>query len=288
MAGLQVVRSAVLAGLVRPASEYGEKTGTGDRAGVDRVLPVLPGLREILPGRGLRRGTTIAVRPGRLAGVVRHDRPAEPTDHRAWAGAGAGGRTQQPEGGAAVGTSLVLALLAEASRTGAWCAVVGVPALGALAAAELGIALERLALVPYPGPEWAAVVAALVDGVDVVVAAPPGPVASVVAGRLAARARQRGCVLVPYGRWSGADVTLESVRGVWEGLGQGRGRLYRREVTISARGRGAAARPKQIQVWLPAPMGGFAPVAGRPALTVVDGLAGTKAAGVETDVDEAV
>jgi hypothetical protein len=185
-----------------------------------------------------------------------------------------------------VGTSLVLALLAEASRTGAWCAVVGVPALGALAAAELGIALERLAMVPYPGPEWAAVVAALVDGVDVVVAAPPGPVAAVVAGRLAARARQRGCVLMPYGRWAGADVTLESVHGVWEGLGQGHGRLYRREVTISARGRGAAARPKQIRVWLPAPMGGFAPVAGRPTLTVVDGLAGGKdglAGGKEVD-----
>jgi hypothetical protein len=172
----------------------------------------------------------------------------------------------------------MLALLAEASRTGAWCAVVGVPALGAVAAAELGIALERLALVPYPGPEWAAVVAALVDGVDVVVAAPPGPVASPVANRLAARARQRGCVLVPYGRWAGADVTIESVRGVWEGLGQGRGRLRCREVTISARGRGAAARPKEIRVWLPAAKDGFAPVSGRPTLTVVDGLADAETA----------
>ncbi|TDB69633.1 hypothetical protein E1165_28055, partial [Micromonospora sp. KC723] len=31
----------------------------------------------------------------------------------------------------------------------------------------------------------------------------------------------------------------------------GRGRLRRREVTVSARGRGAAARPKEIKVWLP-------------------------------------
>ena len=83
------------------------------------------------------------------------------------------------------------------------------------------------------------------------VTAVPTTVSASVANRLAARARQRGSVLVPYGRWDGADVTLQVVRGVWEGLGPGRGRLRRREVTISARGRGAAARPKEIKVWLP-------------------------------------
>jgi len=187
-------------------------------------------------------------------------------------------------------TSLMLALLAEASQAGSWCAVVGVPTLGAAAAAEFGIALDRLALVPYPGPEWVDVVAALVDGVDVVVAAPPGPVNAQVASRLTARARQRGCVLVPLiswsgspasgnGRWEGTDVVLESVRGVWEGLGQGRGRLRRREVTISAYGRGAAARRKQVQVWLPGTPDGWvdaetAGTAGRPALTVIDGSGG--------------
>ena len=59
-----------------------------------------------------------------------------------------------------------------------------------------------------PGPEWPTVVAALIDGVDVVVVAVPGQVSGSVTSRLVARARQRGCVLVPYGRWDGADVTL--------------------------------------------------------------------------------
>src|SRR5204863_1388353 len=110
-------------------------------------------------------------------------------------GAGAGGPLRSL--GA---TTLLLALLAVASQAGSWCAVVGVPTLGAAAAAEVGVALDRLALVPYPGPDWATVVAALLDGVDVVVAATPGPVAAVVTGRLSARARHRGSVLVPYGR----------------------------------------------------------------------------------------
>ncbi|MFG2061371.1 hypothetical protein ACGFIK_08100 [Micromonospora sp. NPDC048871] len=212
MAGRMVVGSAALAELVRPAS-------APDPAGGHRTLPVRPELSGLLPGRGLRRGSTIAVG----AGQSRHSGT----------------------------TSLLFALLAEASRTGSWCAVVGLPTFGAGAAAEAGIALDRLALVPQPGPEWPTVVAALIDGVDVVVTAVPATVSASVAGRLAARARQRGSVLVPYGRWEGADVTLQVVRGVWEGLGSGRGRLRRREVTISARGRGAAARPKEAKVWLP-------------------------------------
>jgi hypothetical protein len=148
-------------------------------------------------------------------------------------------------------TSLLLALLAAASSAGSWCAVVGVPTLGALAAAESGIALDRLALVPNPGPEWPTVVAALIDGVDVVVIAVPGQVAASITSRLVARARQRGCVLVPYGRWDGADVTLQVTQGRWEGLGTGHGRLRRRKVTVVARGRGTAARPKEITMWMP-------------------------------------
>ncbi|WBB49926.1 hypothetical protein O3597_05475 [Verrucosispora sp. WMMA2044] len=212
MAGRMVVGSAALAGLVRPAS-------APDPAGGHRVLPVRPELTGLLPNRGLRRGSTVAV----------------------------GGGQARPGGT----TSLLLALLAEASRAGSWCAVVGMPTFGAGAAAEAGIVLDRLALVPQPGPEWPTVVAALIDGVDVVVTAVPSTVPASVADRLAARARQRGSVLVPYGRWDGADVTLQVVRGIWQGLGPGRGRLRRREVTISAHGRGAAARPREVKVWLP-------------------------------------
>jgi hypothetical protein len=211
--GAELIRSTSGAGLIRPASG-------ADEAGAHRILPVLPELSRLLPGRGLRRGSTVAVTTG-------------------------------PSASAAGGTSLLLALLAGASRAGSWCAVVGVPELGALAAAESGIALDRLALVPNPGPEWPTVVAALIDGVDVVVTAVPGPVSASIASRLAARARQRGSVLMPFGRWDGADVTLQVVRGWWDGLGAGHGRLRRREVTIAACGRGAAARPREITVWMP-------------------------------------
>jgi hypothetical protein len=204
------------AGMVRPASEHTAEAGIG----AGKVLPVLAGLRALLPGGGLRRGATIAVQT----------------------------------------SSVLLALLAAASRAGSWCAVVGMPALSPVAAAEMGIALERLALVPDPGPEWASIVAALLDGVDIVVAAVPGTVAPAVAGRLAARARQRGSVLMPAGTWAGADVTVTPVQQSWGGLGEGRGRLRCRELTIQARGRGAASAAREVTLWLPALEGPLPPV----------------------------
>jgi hypothetical protein len=231
-----LVRRAGLAGLVRPASVPEGETGAGTR-----ILPVLPELRPLLPGGGLRRGSTVAVTLG---------------------GPGTGQVTPGSAGVVPGSTSVLLALLVAASMAGSWCAVVGMPALGLVAAAELGIVLDRLALVPDPGLEWPSVVAALLDGVDVVVTAPPGPVAAVVSSRLAARARQRGSVLVPYGRWTGADVVLEPVGGGWQGLGQGWGRLRRRELVIGARGRGAAARPREVTVWLPDHTGALAALAG--------------------------
>lgn len=204
----ELVRRHGLTGLVKPASQHVvEPDGVGQR-----ILPVLPELRPLLPGGGLRRGSTVAVQGS---------------------------------------TSLLLAVLTEASVAGSWCAVVGIPALGLVAAAEFGIALERLALVPDPGPDWPAVVAALLDGIDLVVAAPPGPVSAGLASRLAARARQRGGVLVPYGQWSGADVVLTAAGDRWWGLGQGWGRLSRRELVISAQGRGAAARPRTATLRFP-------------------------------------
>ncbi|WP_344125557.1 hypothetical protein [Luedemannella flava] len=202
-------------GLVRAASAPADPTG------VAHILPVEPTLARLLPWGGLRRGSTVAVAPGPSTGA----------------------------------TSLLYSLLAEATAAGAWCAVVGRPDLGLAAAAEAGVQLSRLALVPAPGPDWVSVVAALLDGVDIVVAATPGPVPAATSGRLAARARQRGNVLIPFGQWAGVDLTLTVTGGQWHGLEAGRGRLRRRELTVAALGRGGAVRSRRATLWLgdPAP-----------------------------------
>lgn len=193
----------------------------------DRILPVLPGLGG-LTGPGLRRGSTVTVAGG--------------------SGLGA--------------TSLAFALVAAATQRGSWAAVVGLPAAHAPAAAHLGVALERLALVPQAGTlgHWPTVVAALLEGVDVVVAMVPVGLRAPDARRLVARARERGAVLiallVPGTSWvEGADVRLRVTASGWRGLGDGHGFLRAREVDVAVTGRGAAGRERGVRLWLPEPGG---------------------------------
>ena len=156
--------------------------------------------------------------------------------------------------------SLLLALLAAPSRAGAWCAVVGIPEMGPVPAAEHGVDLGRLALVRDPGPDWPAVLAALIDGFPVVVVRPATALSATLTRRLHARARQRRTALIVYGgRWPGAGAVLSTHRPGWEGLGQGCGRLRRRMLTVEVSGR-AAPRPRVSRVWLPDAAGGIAVV----------------------------
>ncbi|WP_204015030.1 hypothetical protein [Virgisporangium aurantiacum] len=148
-------------------------------------------------------------------------------------------------------TSLLFALLAEPMAKGAWAAIVGAPELGVAAAPEYGIDLARLALVPQPGDRWAEVVAALIDGFDMVIVAPPAGIPARLASSLMARTRQRGCVLIPTGPWPGSDLTLKVVERRWRGVGRGRGRLRLQEAVVEAVGRGRAERPRRAAMALP-------------------------------------
>jgi hypothetical protein len=260
----------------RRAAELAELVTTaGQLAGDDvtRMLPVTAALRPLLPDGGLRRGSTVTIT--RALPTSGADGPPDGTTLRAAATRAAAARsarttsplkplhpvsaTRPVERTRWGGTSVMLALLAEASQAGSWCAIVGLPELGVGAAAELGIVLERLALVPQPGAKWPEVVATLLDGFDLVVVAVREPVTPQIAARLSARARLRGSVLVPMGPWDSADLVLEPVGAVWQGLGPGHGRLRCRHMTIAAYGRGTAARPRAVDVWLPTETGGIQP-----------------------------
>jgi hypothetical protein len=187
-------------GIVREVSVAGETASSPSPASLPsaRTLPVSEDLAPLLPARVLRRGTVVAV-----------------------------------EGS----TSLVLALIARASREGSWTVIVGMPQVGVVAAARRGIDLARLALVPHPGAEAATVVGACIDGMDVVVLGPRLALGDADRRRLAARARERGTVLVSAGPWTGAHVALAVTRTSWSGLGAGDGRLRSRSLAVARSGR---------------------------------------------------
>lgn len=212
-----------------------------------RLLPVLPPLVGLFPDGSLRRGSTIVVTGLAVAGG--------------------------PDGSAGGSISVALALLAAASGAGSWCALVGLPGLGAVAAHDIGIDLARLAVVPRPGAAWAEVTATLIDGVDLVVLCPPFSPRPAMARRLAARVRERRAILVVvpgrYGWPEHPDVHLSVSAMHWDGVGTGDGYLYRRRMTVTATGRRSAVRPRHHYLWIPSTTGAVADAAGDMAAPVV-------------------
>jgi hypothetical protein len=181
------------------------------------ALPVLPALRELLPRGGLARGAVVTV--------------------------------------AEFGV-LAVALLAAASAAGTWCAMAGIPEAGLLAAVGLGLDAERTLLVPDLGHAWPQVVASLLDGCEIVLVRPPGPLPGQVRQRLEAVLRRGRGVLLVAGDWPGAQVRLRVVTRGWTGLGDGHGRLRACCAEVAADGRGEAAVTRTRWLWLPGEDGG--------------------------------
>ncbi len=180
------------------------------------VLPMAAPLAAALPRGGLTRGSVVSV-----------------------LGQGA--------------TSLLFSLLAgPGAAAGHWAALVGMPGLGLRAAAELGVDLDRVVLIPDPGPDVLQVVSILIDGVDMVAvslpsSARPSPSRQrVISGRL----RQRGAVLLVTGSWPGADLVLTARWAGCRGLDRGHGRLRDRELVVQVGGRRAAGRGSVVELLL--------------------------------------
>jgi hypothetical protein len=185
----------------------------------ERVLPMHPALGGVLPD--VQRGTVVGC-----------------------------------SGGAAV--SLALTVVAQPSADGVWVCVVGLPTLGAAAAIEHGIALERTVVVAEPSTgfddsRWGEVLAAAIDGFDVVLLGPAVHRLRVgTARRLQARAQARGAVLVvvhPERSAFGADVVMRSEGVHWHGLGQGHGVVQQRRVEVCAAGRRLPRERRGTIVW---------------------------------------
>jgi hypothetical protein len=180
------------------------------------LLPVLPALAELLPAGGLRRGSVVSAGPWSL---------------------------------------LCLALAAEATSSGAWCAAAGLPELGLSAAVDAGLDPARLLLIPELGPNWHQVVMSLLDGCDLVLLAPPDRPPAQVRRKLEAAARRHGAVLLVAGEWHGGQVQLRVTSQDWAGIGDGHGRLRARRSQVIAEGRGSWSRPRARWLWLPGPDG---------------------------------
>lgn len=228
-------------------------TAPGQVSAHELTLPLLPAFGGLVPGAVVQRGSVVGC-----------------------------------EGPAAV--SLSLALAAGPSQQGAWVAVAGLPGLGLAAAAEAGVVLGRLVQVAAPqgsGPagqqqgqkwgdqQWGDVLAAMIDGFDVVLLGPgtqgvkPG-----TARRLVARLRARGAVAITVAApVFGADLCFRAANPRWTGLGQGHGVAQGRRVVVELTGR-RVPRARRAEMWLPAADGRMCPLPDVVAPVPVDHVAG--------------
>jgi hypothetical protein len=276
---------------LRPAPGVGELRELAGRVApvtlaADLLLPVgdrVPGLADLLPGRGLRRGSVIGVDGPMGAGVVSLTLAlvAAASAAGSWVGfvgfggggggrfgGGGGGRfggsgggghggCPSPVGSSSIGSPPVGRTPAGWSPAG-WSSG-GWSPIGWVAAAEAGLDLERVAVVADPGRQWPVVTGALLDALDIVVIRPPPPGSSLGgaghvrlgdARRLTARARDRSAVLVVVGGgWpTGPDVRLTVTANQWTGIGEGHGVLTGRAVDVVVTGRGAAVRSRSATI----------------------------------------
>jgi cell division inhibitor SulA len=226
---------------VVPAAEVATRLGSVDagRRSARPTSPTVPShttLSSVVPPAAVRAEPAVpADAPAPLHAVdtiISTERPPLPVPDELLPLLPAGlrrGITVQVDGS----TSVLLALLSEASRAGSWAAVVGAPSIGLLAVAQAGIDLSRLVLVPAPGAQAAPALAALLDGMDIVVVGPEVSLLRADRRRLVARARERASVIVSLRPWEGAHMTLAAERTRWSGLGAGSGRLSSRELTVT-------------------------------------------------------
>lgn len=200
---------------------------------LDRSRPISGVLAPLLPGGVLRAGSVVAC-----------------------------------EGRAAV--TLALAVASAPSLAGSWTAVVGLPTIGLGAVVEAGVVPERLVRVDAPSGVWGDVLAAAIDGFDLVLVGPAvRGVTSSVARRVVARAMQRGTVLVTIDTTVlGADVRLVATDVEWHGIGAGFGVARGRCAQVEATGRRLPGLRRAL-LWLPGADGAVRtleapPVASRP------------------------
>jgi hypothetical protein len=202
------------------------RAGSGTAA-QERTLPLLPVFAPLVPNGAVQRGSVVGC-----------------------------------AGAAAV--TLALAVAAGPSQQGAWVAVAGMPSLGLGAAAEAGVVLERLVAVtepvdaegavrPFDDDVWGDLLAACIDGFDVVLLGPATQqVRPATARRLVARLQARGAVAVTVGApVFGADLRFECAAATWSGLGDGYGVARERRAQLELSGR-RVPQVRRLDCWLPA------------------------------------
>ncbi|MGV9858149.1 hypothetical protein ACWDTD_05815 [Gordonia sp. NPDC003425] len=215
--------------LARLRRQMAVLSGMPDRASVDpddrlgAALPLPDSLSDLLPHNGIARGSVVSCVGAR---------------------------------------SLLVAVIAAATASGANVGIVGLPRLSLLSAAEMGADLARIATVPQPGADPVEVASVLLDGMDLVVLDLNGvDIAPSRCRVVMGRVRQlSSTLLVVDGHWPGTQVCLAAevltYRHVPDPAGladlaaarRGHGRIGGMRLRVTASGRDRRRRSADIDI----------------------------------------
>jgi len=159
--------------------------------------------------------------------------------------------------------SVAMSMAATVMGDHGWMGIVGIEEFGLVAAAELGVDLNRVLVVESPASSrLAPAMGALLEAVDVLIVKPRRLIGAEPARRIKAKATEKGRLVFHLDgarQWpTTPDIVVRSISQRWEGLDDGHGHLRHRHLDLVAHGRRSAARGRSTSIIVPGPHGGLA------------------------------
>jgi len=147
-----------------------------------------------------------------------------------------------PKGGLCKGSSysldssasLLWSLVAESTKQGIWCAIIGIPDLGIGIAKEVGVNINRVVLIPSPGPKWMAVLGDLIETVGICVLGSFSAPGATQLSTLHSRLRNHKTSLLVRATWPNSKTSF-AVTHQWSGVRSGEGLLQTHHLHITAK-----------------------------------------------------
>ncbi|TQK75772.1 hypothetical protein FB389_0407 [Rarobacter incanus] len=193
------------------------------------------------------------------SGAIMHEAPS-PRSAVAAKGSAHGGRATLTEivpaplrqsgivavtGSLSIGIEALAEVMSVRTESPRWAAIFGEPTFGFERACQQGVDLSRVVVIPKITGDTDRVMAAAIDGIDIIVCGQHVEFTAAQQRRIAARIRKRGCFLLSLRPWNGADVSVSVSGRQWRGLESGHGWITSATTAVRRVGRGAYAQPMQ-------------------------------------------
>lgn len=130
-------------------------------------------------------------------------------------------------------THTALTLITQHTTNAGWVAIIGAPNINYTTLQDLGANLNHIIVVPHPNENTPQIIAALIEGVDLILLGPAVTLTHAEQRTLTARNRERGTHIISQKPWANARTHITTTHGTWHGTNKGLGRLTNTTYTLT-------------------------------------------------------